>query len=164
MEQLDTHLEQLKIKQESLEEEVKNKRSELERAEKRLESIQNVKPTHLNETAHLEQELAFIYKAYVERIRNHDYLQQQLETYHELEEQYNEYREKQMEGIRNDIIMYNKKILNDENEDLNGEEDEMEEDDGQDVGDERGGMNNFEGENEGDEMELNGENEVYIVF
>jgi clusterin-associated protein 1 len=128
MEQLDSHIEQLKTKQESLSEEVKIKRAELERAEKRLESIQHIKPTQNTEANYFENELSFIYKAYVERIRNQDYLQNELERYHVLEEEHNKSRKKEIEEIQKKIIIYNNKLLHDENEELNAayEDDEEE--------------------------------------
>ena len=81
LEQLDTHLIQLKNRTRDLEEEIKIKSIELERSEKRLESIKNARPAHYGETRALEAELAHVYKIYVEKIRNHDFLSSQLETY-----------------------------------------------------------------------------------
>jgi clusterin-associated protein 1 len=81
LEQLDTHLIQLKNKTKELEEEIKLKSIELERSEKRLESLKNAKPAHLNEMRELEGQLSIIYRVYVEKIRNHDFLSSQLEEY-----------------------------------------------------------------------------------
>lgn len=81
LEQLDVHLSQLKQKSTELEEEIKVKQIEFERSEKRLESLNNAKPAHFNELKALEGELAYVYKIYVEKIRNHDFLSYQLEMY-----------------------------------------------------------------------------------
>jgi hypothetical protein len=81
LEQLDSHLIQLKNRTKELEEEIKLKSIELERSEKRLESLKNAKPAHLGELRALEAELAHIYRIYVEKIRNHDFLSSQLEEY-----------------------------------------------------------------------------------
>jgi hypothetical protein len=81
LEQLDTHLIQLKNRSKELEEEIKLKSIELERSEKRLESLKNAKPAHLSELRELEAQLAHVYRIYVEKIRNHDFLSSQLEIY-----------------------------------------------------------------------------------
>ena len=81
MEQLDNHLIQLKNKTKELEEDIKLKSIELERSEKRLESLKNAKPAHLGELRELEAQLSHIYRIYVEKIRNHDFLSAQLEEY-----------------------------------------------------------------------------------
>ncbi len=81
---METTLVELKEKEKKLEEDTKLKNIELERAEKRLESLNNVKPAHFNELRQLEAELAQVYKVYVEKIRNHDYLEQQLEIFHKI--------------------------------------------------------------------------------
>ncbi len=81
LEQLDNHLIQLKNKSKELEEDIKLKSIELERSEKRLESLKNAKPAHLGELRELEAQLSHIYRIYVEKIRNHDFLSAQLEEY-----------------------------------------------------------------------------------
>jgi hypothetical protein len=81
LEQLDSHLGQLKHKARELEEEIKVKRIEFERSEKRVESLNNAKPAHFNEQRALEAELSHVYRIYVEKIRNHDFLSAQLEKY-----------------------------------------------------------------------------------
>ena len=73
LEQLDSHVNELKQVENEIGQELQIKREELQRAEKRLESIH-------------ENELANIYRIYVEKIRNHDYLQSKLEKYQKLEE------------------------------------------------------------------------------
>lgn len=86
LEQLDTHVNELKQVQNELGQELQIKKEELERAEKRLESIQHAAPSHQSELGQYENELANIYRIYVEKIRNHDYLQFKLEKYQKLEE------------------------------------------------------------------------------
>lgn len=174
MEQLDTHIDQLKIKNENLDEDVKIKRAELERAEKRFESIQNIKPSHLYEVNNLEQELSYVYRAYVERIRNHSYLENQLDHYLKLEEEQNKSRKKELEDIQKKIIIYNDKLLHDENEELNAvnyyfliffqEEDEGDEDFYENYQKEAMNKNNIREQmnsgdnNEGEDMNINSRN------
>ena len=63
---------------------IKQKTIELERIEKRLEQLLNVKPAHFQELKQMEQELSGVYRIYVEKLRNHDYLSHQLEIYHKI--------------------------------------------------------------------------------
>lgn len=86
LEQLDTHVNELKQKEAELAQDVNIKRLELERAEKRLESLHNAKPQHLQEITQYEHDLSEIFKLYVEKLRNHDYLQSRVDKYQKLEE------------------------------------------------------------------------------
>ena len=61
---------------------IKKKKNELERHEKRLSSLQNVRPAFMDEYEKLEGELQKQYSVYLERFRNLDYLQAELQTYH----------------------------------------------------------------------------------
>ena len=54
---------------------------ELERAEKRLKGIENVKPEYQEEYEHLEAELERFYMTYVEKFTNIDYLEHELDMY-----------------------------------------------------------------------------------
>jgi clusterin-associated protein 1 len=53
----------------------------LERAEKRLKGIENVKPEYQEEYERLEQELEKYYHVYVEKFTNIDYLEHELDQY-----------------------------------------------------------------------------------
>jgi predicted RNase H-like nuclease (RuvC/YqgF family) len=126
LEQLDTHLGQLKQKARELEEEIKVKRIECERSEKRVESLNNAKPAHFNEQRALEAELSQIYRIYVEKIRNHDFLSSQLEKYLKIEEDINMIRNKEIKNKRNQIEAFDRQMLHDANEDINGDFDNQE--------------------------------------
>ena len=86
LEQLDTHVNELKGQENELNQELQMKKVELERAEKRLESLQHAQPQHLSEISQYENELSIIYRLYVEKIRNHDYLQSRVDKYQKLED------------------------------------------------------------------------------
>ena len=60
---------------------IRRRRIELERAEKRLKGIENVKPEYLEEYERLEQELERFYMIYVEKYTNIDYLEYELDMY-----------------------------------------------------------------------------------
>ena len=86
LEQLDVHVNELKQKENELNQELQVKKVELERAEKRLESLQHASPTHQNELMQYENDLAIIYKMYVEKIRNQAYLENRLQNFQKYEE------------------------------------------------------------------------------
>ena len=71
----------------TLEEKIKRQSVELERAEKRLKSLTNVRPAFMDEYERLEQELEKLYTKYVEKMRNVDYLEHQLDLYNQTEEE-----------------------------------------------------------------------------
>ena len=66
---------------------IKKKQSELERHEKRLKSLQTVRPAFMDEYEKLERELQRQYGVYLERFRNLDYLQNELEMYNKSEKE-----------------------------------------------------------------------------
>ena len=86
LEQLDYHVNDLKQKQNELNQELQVKKVELERAEKRLESLQHASPTHQNELMQYENDLSIVYKMYVEKIRNQAYLENRLQNFQKYEE------------------------------------------------------------------------------
>ena len=86
LEQLDVHVNELKQKEHELNQELQVKKVELERAEKRLESLQHASPSHQNELMQYENDLAIIYKMYVEKIRNQAYLENRLQNFQKYEE------------------------------------------------------------------------------
>lgn len=122
--QLEGTLIDLKEKEKKLEEDIKHKSIELERADKRLESLNNVKPAHFSELRQLESELSQVYKIYVEKLRNHDYLEQQLETFHKLEEEHNKLRLEQLRSIQNGLKVIENNLMGDKNDLLEDDGDE----------------------------------------
>lgn len=132
--QLETTLVELKEKEKKLEEDIKLKNIERERADKRLESLNNVKPAHFNELRQLEAELAQVYRIYVEKIRNHDYLEQQLEIFHNMvnfifklkEEEQNKLRMQEIISIQKELSRKEDRNRGDMNEVFEEENDNEE--------------------------------------
>ena len=85
LEQLDVHVNELKQKENELNQELQVKKVELERAEKRLESLQHASPSHQNELMQYENDLSIIYRMYVEKIRNQAYLENRLQNFQQYE-------------------------------------------------------------------------------
>ena len=81
---------------------IEKKQSELERSEKRLKSLQSVRPAYMDEFERLETELKQQYEMYVEKFRNMTYLEQQWEEWNraeqdKLEESQNSLRQMQQQ-------------------------------------------------------------------
>lgn len=64
-----------------LDNKIKRRKQELERAEKRLKGIENVKPEYQEEYERLEAELERFYTIYVEKFSNIDFLEHELDKY-----------------------------------------------------------------------------------
>jgi clusterin-associated protein 1 len=70
-----------------LDEKIKRQSQALEREEKRLKSLINVRPAYMDEYERLEQELERFYTLYLEKFRNLDFLEHQLDLYNQAEEE-----------------------------------------------------------------------------
>lgn len=70
----------LKADETALEAKIKKKTQELERNEKRLKSMQSVRPAFMDEYEKLEKELVEEYEIYLERFRNLDFLEHELDA------------------------------------------------------------------------------------
>ena len=64
--------------------EIKRKQAELERHEKRLKSLASVRPAFMDEYERLEKDLVKHYEGYLERFRNLDFLESELDLYHKV--------------------------------------------------------------------------------
>merc|ERR1711967_196546 len=81
MHEMEETVKQLKLDEAELLNKLSRKKQELERAEKRLKGIENVKPEYQEEYERLEQELEKFYTVYVEKFTNIDYLDHELDMY-----------------------------------------------------------------------------------
>lgn len=70
----------------NLEAKIEKKRNELERNQKRLSTLQSVRPAYMDEYEKLEEDLQKLYDAYLIRFRNLTYLESQLEEYNRVEQ------------------------------------------------------------------------------
>jgi len=78
---LDKQLHELQDDENNIMNKINKRKAELERNQKRLESLQSVRPAFMDEYERLERELAEEHELYVTRYRNLDYLQHELELY-----------------------------------------------------------------------------------
>ncbi|KAI8916949.1 Clusterin-associated protein-1-domain-containing protein [Powellomyces hirtus] len=65
---------------------IDKKKIELERAQKRLLSLQSVRPAYMDEYERIEKDLGALYNAYMEKFRNVTYLEQQLDEHNRVEQ------------------------------------------------------------------------------
>lgn len=78
-------MENLASDEANLEMKIEKKKQELERNQKRLRSLANVRPAFMDEYERLEEELSRQYQGYVEKQCNVSYLEHQLDEYHKAE-------------------------------------------------------------------------------
>lgn len=96
MEEMKETVKALRQDESELTNKIQRRRVELERADKRLKGIENVKPEYQEEYERLEQELERFYMVYVEKYTNIDYLEYELDLYNLKDSQR---RKKQQEVI-----------------------------------------------------------------
>jgi len=86
-EQLERQCAELKSDEEALDAKIKKKQADLERNEKRLRNLQSVRPAFMDEYEKLERELERQYEIYLERYRNLDFLEHEMDMYRQAEEE-----------------------------------------------------------------------------
>eukprot|EP00795_Rhopilema_esculentum_P009015 gene9015-16657_t len=79
-------LENIASDEANLEAKIEKKKQELERNQKRLRSLESVRPAFMDEYEKLEVELQGLYDVYIEKFRNQSYLEQLLEEMNKGEE------------------------------------------------------------------------------
>ena len=99
-----------------LEEKIRRQGTELERAEKRLKTLTNVRPGFMDEYERMEQELERLYNKYLEKFRNLDYLEHQLDTFNQAEEEKFDNAQKALKRMQDRIKDEEMKILRGEEE------------------------------------------------
>ncbi|XP_060076668.1 clusterin-associated protein 1-like [Ylistrum balloti] len=120
----------------NLEAKIDKKRNELERNNKRLQTLQSVRPAYMDEYEKLEEDLQKLYEVYMNKFRNLTYLESQLEDYNRAEQDRFEETEeklKQMaqklkdEEMKRDVITQEDVMgSDDEDEDEESEEEALE--------------------------------------
>ncbi len=97
-----------------LTEEMKKKTLDLERNQKRLESIKSARPAFMDEYERLEIELQRHYDLYMERYRNVHYLKKEMETFQKEEEEKVKVSERSQRRLQSRIQEEELKILRDD--------------------------------------------------
>ncbi|CAL8285136.1 unnamed protein product [Merluccius merluccius] len=112
----------------SLEGKIEKKRQDLERNQKRLQTLQSVRPSFMDEYDRMEVDLQQLYETYVEKFRNLSFLETQLDEYHRLEQDRLEEAENTLRTIQLKLREEERKLirsgLKDEDSDMEILEDE----------------------------------------
>eukprot|EP00741_Cyanophora_paradoxa_P004257 tig00000789_g4133.t1 len=106
----------LEADMESLRKKIDKKQSEVERNQKRLNSLASVRPQFMDEYEKLEQDLQKVYAVYLEKFRNVDYLEHELETYERSEQEKLEESDKRMKRLQKRLKEEELRILRGEQE------------------------------------------------
>ena len=102
--------------EQTLSQRVEKRQQELSRAEKRLASIASVRPAYMDEYDRLQENLQELFTRYLDKLRNLEYLE------HELE-QYNRQREEVLQDSQRKLKKLQKKLREKELRILRGEHD-----------------------------------------
>lgn len=122
MTEMDETVKQLTQDESELRNKLQRRKVELERAEKRLKGIENVKPEYQEEYERLEQELERFYSVYVEKFTNIDYLEHELDMYNLKDSQRRQKQQNVIEAFKKEQKKAEKEeIFNDERD----EDDQM---------------------------------------
>uniref|UniRef100_A0A8C2CBN4 Clusterin associated protein 1 n=1 Tax=Cyprinus carpio TaxID=7962 RepID=A0A8C2CBN4_CYPCA len=111
-----------------LEAKIEKKKQDLERNQKRLQTLQSVRPAFMDEYEKIEEDLQKQYQMYVEKFRNLSFLEQQLDDYHRAEQERFEEAEMAMKMRQNKLKEEEKRLMRsgarDEDSDVDIPEDE----------------------------------------
>ncbi|CAG5125271.1 unnamed protein product, partial [Candidula unifasciata] len=107
----------------NLEAKIEKKKAELERMQKRVLTLQNVRPAHMDEYEKLEEDLQKLYDAYLIKFRNLSFLETQLEEQNKVEQDKVEEAEQQKrimaDKIRTEELKHRRISPDDEDDDDN---------------------------------------------
>ncbi len=93
-------IENLLKDEETLKEKKKRKMGELERSKKRSSRLESFRPGFMDEYEKKEAELQQIYTEYIERYRNLEYLEHELEKYRKAEKEQMEENNRKLQNMR----------------------------------------------------------------
>ncbi|XP_062330571.1 clusterin-associated protein 1 homolog isoform X2 [Osmerus eperlanus] len=112
----------------SLEAKMEKRKQELERNQKRLQTLQSVRPAFMDEYEKIEEDLQKQYETYVEKFRNLRFLEQQLEDHHRLEQERFEETENTLRMMQHKLREEERRLMKngakDEDSDMDIPEDE----------------------------------------
>jgi len=121
MTEMEDTVKQLKLDEGELLNKLNRRKQELERAEKRLKGIENVKPEYQEEYERLEAELERFYNIYVEKFTNIDYLENELDVYNAKDTIRRKVQQDIIDKFKTQQMKADKEeIFNDEKEDEEG--------------------------------------------
>lgn len=80
-------LENIESDEKNLDEKIEKKRADLERNQKRLRTLRDVRPAYMDDYEQYEKELEVLYAEYLVKFRIQAYLEQQLDEYNQSEQE-----------------------------------------------------------------------------
>jgi clusterin-associated protein 1 len=104
VEDMKKECEELEADERNIDSKIKKKQEELDRTEKRLRSLDNVRPQFMHEVEKLEIDLQKHYDIYMEKYRNLDYLEHESEKYLRNEEERREEQERRLKKMRERLL------------------------------------------------------------
>lgn len=107
---------QLEEDEKSLMDKIDKKQADLDRCKKRLSDLENVRPAFMDEFEKLEKELEKYYGVYIEKYRNVEYLEHELERYNQEEQEKLEESERNLRRMQKRLKEEELKILRGEHE------------------------------------------------
>ncbi len=119
MDQMNEMISNLRQDEKELENKIQRRAAELERTDKRLKGIEQVRPEFMDEYEKLEQEIERYYSQYIEKFRNLDYLEYQLDEYNKREIEKKKENQKALRKIQEKYKVEEYKTFNEGNEDGN---------------------------------------------
>lgn len=119
---LNRQVSELKADETALEAKIKKKTSELDRNEKRFKSMQNVRPAFMDEYEKLERELVEEYEIYLERFRNLDFLEHELDKYQQAEREKLEASDRALKKLQKKLRDEELRMFIGDQPDVGGEE------------------------------------------
>ena len=104
-------IKELEEDEKRLKKKLEKKSAELDRNEKRFRSLQNVRPAFMDEYEALEDELQDHFRDYLERYRNLDYIESQLEAFNQEEKKRIDEHERDMKAMQKKIKEEEMRVL-----------------------------------------------------
>ncbi|XP_043945261.1 clusterin-associated protein 1 [Protopterus annectens] len=95
----------------NLEAKIEKRKLDLERNQKRLQTLQSVRPAFMDEYEKSQEELQKQYDIYVEKFHNLSYLEQQLDDYHRMEQERFEETENTLRLMQNKLREEEKRLM-----------------------------------------------------
>jgi clusterin-associated protein 1 len=138
-------MQELEVDEKALKKKMEKKSAELERTKNRFKSLQTVRPAFMDEYEKLEDELQDLFRDYLERYRNLDYIESQLEAFNKEERARIEEHEREMKDMQKKIKDEEMRVLRgDVQLDENDLDDSLLDDGSSDEDNHRGGSRNAE--------------------
>eukprot|EP01023_Acetabularia_acetabulum_P013856 TRINITY_DN16741_c0_g1_i1.p1 TRINITY_DN16741_c0_g1~~TRINITY_DN16741_c0_g1_i1.p1 ORF type:complete len:459 (+),score=92.42 TRINITY_DN16741_c0_g1_i1:99-1379(+) len=114
--QRESDLDKLQRQERAIDAKIDKKKKELEQNQSRLQNLQRVRPAYMDELERLQTDLQNMYVVYLEKARNLEYLEGQLEQHYKQEQEVADESEKKLKRIQRKLVEEELRILRGEQE------------------------------------------------